>query len=860
MQLSPGSQVGPYQIVASLGAGGMGEVYRARDVRLGREIALKVVNAAATRTPELVRRFEQEARLAGSLNHPNLVTVYDVGEHAGVPYLVTELLEGEPLRQRLARGHVPLQTALDWGAQLAHGLAAAHARGIIHRDVKPDNVFIGADGRVKLLDFGIAKLSELVSREGRRGMLEETSGGPTQTGDVIGTPGYMSPEQVRGETLDGRTDVFSLGTVLYELLGGTKAFRGQTPVESGYAVLHNDPPPLPPEVPPAVSQVVLRCLEKQPALRFQSCEDLAFALELLRSPVTPVPTARPHPPARARRLGRVVVVVAGLAVLAAAALLVTRSPPAPPGQTEQITFRWGAVRGARFAPDGRILFSAAFESGPEEVYARPPGSLEAQSLGLRPARLASISKTGELAVLLDPRFSVHSTVKGTLARVPGVGGVPREIAEHIEYADWSPDGELAVVVGVGPGRTLEYPPGHTLFRTRGWISDPRFSRRGDRLAFIHHPIYADDMGEVVVMDLQGRTKVLVERLPRVKGLAWSPDGREVWFTTGKLERNTLEAVDLDGRRRELYRAPSNIHLEDVAADGSVLFEHQFERSEVAYMDRSGKQTLLSWTDWNNTLVSFSHDRRILFSVASPLPTPEGVQPALVVMRAVDGSPAQVLGKGTAQDLSPDGRWALVLDDERRKLSAMPTGVGSARLLPTGELQLLAARWCPDGERAVVSARTPDGQENHLFAVGPGEPPRRLSEVPLSSRQILYVSPDGRLAAALDPLMRPLLVSLEDGKEGTIPGLPTDAIPRGWARDGQLWLTRGGDRAGVPARLLRIDVASGRALEDRPLAPVEPSGWLGMAQVAMSPDGQELALMFGRSLGNLYVLRGLPGPR
>ncbi|HET9034783.1 MAG TPA: hypothetical protein VFN45_01210, partial [Myxococcaceae bacterium] len=259
----------------------------------------------------------------------------------------------------------------------------------------------------------------------------------------------------------------------------------------------------------------------------------------------------------------------------------------------------------------------------------------------------------------------------------------------------------------------------------------------------------------------------------------------------------------------------------------------------------------------NTLVSFSRDRRILFSVASPRPTPEGIQPALVVMRAVDGSPAQVLGHGTAQDLSPDGRWALVIDDERRKLSAMPTGVGSARLLPTGELQLLAARWYPDGERVLVSARTPTAPENHLFLVSPGAPPRQLSDAPLSSRQLLHVSPDGRLAATLGPLMQPVLVSLEDGKPGTIPGLPPDAVPRGWAGDGQLWVTRGGDRAGVPARLLRIEVATGKALEERALAPVDLTGWLGMAHVAVSPDGQELALMFGRSL---YVLQGLPEAR
>jgi eukaryotic-like serine/threonine-protein kinase len=243
----------------------MAEVYRARDTRLGRDIALKVVNESLAGSPELVRRFEQEARIAGSLNHPNLVAVYDFGLHDGAPYFITELLEGESLRQRLSRGRIPVQTALDWAARMAHGLAAAHAHGIVHRDVKPDNVFIGSDGQVKLLDFGIAKLAEAAGDGSPHGLMDVTvtpTGGATRTGSVLGTPGYMSPEQVRGEPVDARTDIFSLGSVLYEMLSGRRAFSGASVVESGYEILHNDPEPLPAEVPPAVVQVVDRCLQR----------------------------------------------------------------------------------------------------------------------------------------------------------------------------------------------------------------------------------------------------------------------------------------------------------------------------------------------------------------------------------------------------------------------------------------------------------------------------------------------------------------------------------------------------------------------------------------------------------------------
>src|SRR5499426_3766671 len=266
MPLAVGTRLGPYEVLAALGAGGMGEVYRARDTRLGREVALKVISDGAIDS-ERLQRFEQEARLAGSLNHPNLVVVYDVGSEGSAPFLVTELLEGESLRHRLARGRLPLRTALELGVQIAEGLAAAHARGVIHRDVKPENVFLTSGGRAKLLDFGIAKLTAPRAIEETRNLLDTTltpEGLGTRPGAVLGTPGYMSPEQVRGDPVDARTDLFSLGAVLYELLAGRRAFPGASAVESGYAILNSDPPPLPSTVPSSVGQVVLRCLEKEP--------------------------------------------------------------------------------------------------------------------------------------------------------------------------------------------------------------------------------------------------------------------------------------------------------------------------------------------------------------------------------------------------------------------------------------------------------------------------------------------------------------------------------------------------------------------------------------------------------------------
>jgi hypothetical protein len=425
----------------------MGEVYRARDTRPGREVALKVISDGAALDAERLQRFEQEARLAGSLNHPNLVVVYDVGSEAGAPFLVTELLEGESLRHRLSRGRLPLRTALELGVQLAEGLAAAHARGIVHRDVKPENVFLSSGGRAKLLDFGIAKLTAPRSIEGSRNLLDTTltpEGIGTRPGAVLGSPGYMSPEQVRGDPVDARTDIFSLGAVLYEMLAGSPPFPAKSFIESGHAILESEPPALPDSVPPSVDLLVRRCLEKEPARRFQSAADLAFDLGVVEHPTSS--TGRQLPASRGWR-GRRRLLFEGLAaallVATTAALLRGRQAPAtiPPVEFEPVSFRWGNISAARFLPDGRTAFSAAFDGNPEQLFVRPAKSAFTQEIGVSDARLMAAVGNAELAAILHPKWSTMRTAIGTLAIVPSVGGTPRALAEGIEYADYSVNGE-----------------------------------------------------------------------------------------------------------------------------------------------------------------------------------------------------------------------------------------------------------------------------------------------------------------------------------------------------------------------------------------------------------------------------------
>jgi eukaryotic-like serine/threonine-protein kinase len=870
VRLRPGLRVGPYEVISALGSGGMAEVYRARDTRLGRDIALKVVNEVLSGDPELVRRFEQEARLTGSLNHPNLVAIHDFGLHDGAPYFVTELLEGESLRSRLVRGRIPLSTALDWAAQMASGLAAAHGKGVIHRDVKPDNVFVTGDGKVKLLDFGIAKLAAGASAAGAHGLMEDTvtpTGGATAPGAVIGTPGYMSPEQVRGEPLDARSDLFSLGAVLYEMLSGRRAFQGTNPVETGYAILHADPEALPAEVPLPVAQVVQRCLQKEPGRRFQSASDLAFALDVLRSQTGSSAPRLPEP--RAVRL-RAPWLLAGLA-LATAAVVGTlaslrrpepvRAPPAVRPEAEQVSFRWGQVNVARFLSDGRVVFSAAFEGRPEEIFVRPSGSPAVQALGLADARLLAASPTGELAVLVHPRIALGFVNAGTLARVPSVGGIPRELEENCALADWSPTGELALVRQSEGGQVLEFPPGHSILRTEGWISHLRFSPAGDRIAVLHHPVTDDDMGEVLVLDREGHARTLTQRWPTSSGLAWSADGTEIWFSAGRLRKNTLQAVTLGGRTREIYRSLADIEVEDVARDGRVLIKNLLLRAEVAYQaGGSGTQTLLSWTDFNDPLAAVSPDGKVLFSSYPPTPVSEGVQLAQVILRGKEGGPAQVLGQGFALDLSPDGRWALVTSEDGKSLSALPTGAGQVRLIPAHGLEATTrgGRWAPDGKSVLIVARPPGGGRFHLYRLREdGSAPTSLGDTTFASQPYLQVSRDGRWAAAMTADLRAVIISLQDGATRPLPLASSELlVPQGWSREGHLWVTEGGRTSRPTTRLLRVDPRSGRVLEERIIGPADPGGTSPLHDVVLSADGRELVFGYIRSLSILHIVSGL----
>jgi hypothetical protein len=852
MTLRSGSHLAHYEIVAPLGAGGMGEVYRAKDPKLGRDVAIKVLPESLSNDADALARFEREARAVAALSHPNILSIFDFGQVNGTAFAVMELLEGETLRGRLGGGALGQRKAVEIARQIAHGLSAAHEKGIVHRDLKPENVFVTSDGRVKILDFGLAK--KAVFEGASDATNTPTASKHTEPGVVLGTVGYMSPEQVKGKPADHRSDIFSFGAILHEMLSGVRAFQRDSAAETMSAILREDPPDLSStnkNVAPGLARIVRHCLEKNPEERFYSARDVAFDLDSVSETSSSQLGLIPLAPRRAV-LVRAAAVAAVLAAFAAGYALRARRPPPPLPTFRQLTFRRGSVWNARFGADGSsVVYSAAWEGGTRDVFQGRSDGPDSRPFGLADADVLAVSSTGEVAVALHPHPSAPFLDEGTLARVAATGGAPREVLEHVEFADFAPDGkELAIVRGVSGKQRLEFPVGKVLYETSGWISWPRFSRRGDRIAFFDHPVVGDDGGRTAVVDLSGKKTVLTPLSATSFGLAWSPDGSEIWFTAAERGGNRgLQAVDLSGRVRDLYRATGVLTLTDVSKSGRVLLRHDVLRIGLAALaEGAAKERDLSWLDWS-LLASMSADgRMVLFSESGE----GGGEGYSVMLRNTDGAPAVRLGEGQGLSISPDAKRVLVLvhPTTEPKLVIYPTGAGEQKTFAFGTLRPRSAEWLPDGLRFLMRA-SEAGQREHAYLVdaetGNAKPvspelsgPARLSD----ARHFVARLPDGTFRA----------FPIEGGEGTPVAGLrPMDIVLGPADRDGWVYVSHGQQ---VPLLVSRVELATGREEPWKDLTPSDRTGIARLLNLRVAPGGNAYAYSYARILSDLFVLEGL----
>ncbi len=857
MTLEAESRLGPYEIVGLLGSGGMGEVYRAKDLRLGREVAVKMLLPSFAADPDRLRRFEQEAKAVALLNHSGILQIYDTGLHEGMPFLVMELLEGQTLRERMEERSLPLRKILELSQQVAQGLAAAHEKGLTHRDLKPENIFITRDERTKILDFGLAKLQSPLAGDSDVTRAESAPPMETKVGVMVGTVGYMSPEQVNGRPADPRSDIFAFGVILWEMIAGKRPFRGDSAVEIMHAILKEDPPEEPSvlRLPPVIQRTLLRCLEKDPRARYQSAQDLAFDLENILLGSTSI-SRMAWPSFRKLRRFRPLL-LAGALVLGGTALWLGRAwAQREPPILHRLTYRTGEIQSARLAPDGRsFVYSLSGAEDPSHLWLGRVEGLGARSLELpSDTEILSIASTGEMALLLrvagDPAGAGILVPSGTLARAPLGGGAPREILERVRSADWSPDGQQLAVVRVGENgrQRLEYPIGHVLFEAPAAhaIDFPKVSPKGGRVAFAE--IISAGNQCLSVVDGKGQRQVLVRG--EIQSLAWSPDGRELIYTVRLSEdRQELRTVTLSGRQHLLYSVLGRLFIQDVSHTGKVLLSHSMARRHL-FFGHAGKERELSWLQSSKVADLALDGKGILFAENR-----EGAGPGGAYFRRPDGSEAVRLGDGDPLVLSADGKWAVVrnLANHGTELALLPTGPGEARRLPSHGVKSDWAVFLGPGRLLLGGVGADKVFRYYQQDLQTGEMKPWLAS-PGRSEACCLVAPDGA-RVALGPVDGKVQLYTSKGEWiREVSGISEEEILLQWSSDGrELFL---GSLLGLPAKIWRLDLATGRRRLWKELRPADTVGVSRLDSLCVAPDGSSYAYSFMRRLtSDLYLMEG-----
>jgi eukaryotic-like serine/threonine-protein kinase len=834
MSIAPNVLIGPYQIQSLIGAGGMGEVYRARDTTLGRDVALKVLPDSFSRDPDRLARFEREARTLATLNHPHIAQIYGFQSAGTIRALAMELVDGDDLGARISRGRLPVEEALGIARQIAEAIEAAHEQGVIHRDLKPSNIKVRPDGMVKVLDFGLAKALDRSSGAVEPVMLANSptmaSPAVTMSGVILGTAGYMAPEQAKGKPLDKRADVWAFGCVLYEMLTGTGPFRGDTVSEILAAVIHQPPDftALPPDTPSSIVALLERCLRVDPRQRLRDIGDARLEIEeaLTPRPIPAVAATQREPLGHRRGITALL----ALAVMSAAftAGWTMRSSPAgesvEPPPWRQLTFRQGYVHNARVSTDGQtVIYSAAWDGQPMQVFSTTTVSPESRAIEVPAAGLFGVSPTGQLALSLSCRFIMAAaTCRGTLAQAPLVGGAPRAIAANVVAADWGTGDQLAVVREDQGQQVLEFPVGTRLSdNAQGHV---RVSRDGRRVTWSERM----PSGFMVMVRDDSGTRAVGPEWRFVSALAWSSDGSAVYVSgqrPAEVGSDLVRRLWLDGREENVLRSGDRLRALDATTDGRLLVDRAAVADAITVRQLGNPASPgrdLTWLGSSVADALSADGRTVLFTERGPSARPGSFD---IYVRPTNGGPAVRLGTGEGRALSDDGQWALTSARAGpSELVLYPLGPGMPRPLDRGGLEVGASAAYPadfvGASRVIFRARKDAGPWQTYVQSIDGGPPVLLSHEP--GFITAPVSPDGTRFTSRRGDGSVWIASIMPGDAAALPAKLADKpddrrVDRGRARALRLHQKRG----------LRVDRATrsgdGPGDESRGRAATAPGG-------------------------------------
>ncbi len=799
MALISGTKISHYEIVSPLGAGSMGEVYRARDSRLDRDVAIKVLPQLVSSDPQRLRRFEVEAKAAAALNHPNILAVYQMGTYAGVPYLVSELLEGKTLTETIRRGPLPLRKVIDYGVQIAHGLAAAHEKGITHRDLKPDNLFVTREGRVKILDFGLAKVAQLKE--------SPSTLAPTVTipGLAMGTLGYMSPEQLRGLATDQRTDIFAFGAILYEMVMGKRSFFKPTEADTISAILNEEPPSISqfsPDTPPALERLIRRCLEKNPEQRFHSASDLAFALEALSHPSVSSPTAASAVPKVEPTHLRLPWLATALLIAIAVVVLIyfLIQPPPSPSVANYTQLTHDGQPKSLIGTDGARLYLSLGTA--TEGNFSSHGIAEMSVTGGEPRKIAEMPSTDMIPVDLSPNSSELLLVdgqgappKGPLRTFSILGGTLRRVGDIVgEIAAWSPDGKMLAYTNLG-NLLLAKADGsdsRKLLSVKGDIKNISWTPDGSGLRFDSSET-AGTLGQQLEWEVAADGTKLHRLLegwhnpPNECCGKWTADGKYFLFVSGSqiwALPNSGGFLRSEPKPIPLTASPLSLSNPLPSKDGKKLFViGETYRGELMRYDSKSGQFAPYLGGISAEYLAFSKDGQWVTYVS--------YRDGALWRSKLDGSERLQLTYPPMYPVlprwSPDGKKILFFEfavraDKPGRIYEISSDGGSPHpLLPDDPSQQLDPNWSPDGTKIVFAGESNNPSSAiHILDLSS----RKISSLPGS--QSLYSprwSPDGRYISAFSADSKTLLLFDFQGQKWT--ELATGSFSwLNWSHDGQ----------------------------------------------------------------------------